>query len=360
MPRRGAVLSAPHRRARTVLVGVVLVVVASAVLVARTSSSSASDHPPRAPRHLTVDDDAAPLAVEGPPRFGWEGVDDDRGEVQRAYELVVTTAPHRGAACEWDSGRVPSAEQSYVVARGLHTLSDHTYYWTVRTWDRSNRAGPWAPFARFDTGINDADWHADRIRRPGIDPQAADDFTLLRTERTLGRSEIVRAVAYVSAGQQYDLRVNGSRVAHGPSFAYPTTSTTRRPTSRVRCIPVRRTCSPRSRTGRRQGKDARRRCPRPSPASPSCTPTARPRSSRLTAPGASVPGCGSPEHCATARVTTSSTSTRAANRSAGTRPASTTTAGRTRSWSAHTRPRRSSTCAPHAPASSSTPSRRQG
>jgi alpha-L-rhamnosidase len=69
--------------------------------------------------------------------------------------------------------------------------------------------------------LADSDWHASWIRRRGIDATETDDFTLARTERHLGANPIVRAVAYVSAGQQYDLRINGARVAHGPSFSYP-------------------------------------------------------------------------------------------------------------------------------------------
>ena len=37
----------------------------------------------------------------------------------------------------------------------------------------------------------------------------------------MSRSPVTRTRVYASAGQQYDLRVNGVRVAHGPSFAYP-------------------------------------------------------------------------------------------------------------------------------------------
>ena len=48
-----------------------------------------------------------------------------------------------------------------------------------------------------------------------------EDFSLFRKQITVTPSPIVRARAYMSAGQQFDLRVNGVRVAHGPSFAYP-------------------------------------------------------------------------------------------------------------------------------------------
>jgi alpha-L-rhamnosidase len=210
---------------RAAVIAVAIAVVAGALWRAAPGSGAASDdHPPGAPVHLTVDDDASPLAVEGTPQFGWTVQDVDRGEVQTAYEIVVATRPTtdpRDSSVVWTTGRVASNQQSYVDGTGLAPTPGREYFWTARTWDRAGRAGPFASPASFGAGLGDRDWRASWIRRPGLDPQAAADFTLARTERRIGASPIVRAVAYVSAGQQYDLRVNGVRVAHGPSFSYP-------------------------------------------------------------------------------------------------------------------------------------------
>jgi alpha-L-rhamnosidase len=215
----------PGRARRTAAVSVAIAVVAGALWRAAPGSGATSDdHPPGAPTHLSVDDDSAPLAVEGTPQFGWNVEDTDRGEVQTAYEIIVATRPTtdpRDRSVVWTTGRVASDQQSYVDGNGLTLAPGNEYFWTVRTWDRAGRPGPFAPPASFGAGLGDRDWHASWIRRPGLDPQAAFDFTLARTERRIGASPIVRAIAYVSAGQQYDLRVNGVRVAHGPSFSYP-------------------------------------------------------------------------------------------------------------------------------------------
>jgi alpha-L-rhamnosidase len=180
-------------------------------------------HSPRAPILLTVDDAAAPLAVEGRPQFGWVPVDPDRGDVQTAYELVVSTEPTGGGRSHpiWQSNKVMSAQESYVTARGLRLQPDHSYTWTVRTWDSSGRKSPFAKPAHFDFGIADKDWHADWIRRPGAGHAPVEDYSLVRKQFMVGPSRVTRARAYVSAGQQYDLRVNGVIAAHGPSFAYP-------------------------------------------------------------------------------------------------------------------------------------------
>jgi len=56
----------------------------SPILPSRAGAASRVNHSPHPPILLTVDDDAAPLAVVCPPRFGWVPRDPDRGEVQTA------------------------------------------------------------------------------------------------------------------------------------------------------------------------------------------------------------------------------------------------------------------------------------
>ena len=214
-------------RAIRLAVGAVAIAgtLATSISMGATDAAAAAgvDHPPSAPTQLTVDDDAHPLAVEGAPQFGWIVRDVDRGEVQTAYELVVRELPvGRGQGrVVWQSGKVVSHDQAYVTAPGLVLQPGRAYEWTVRTWDRSGRVGPRSARAHFEMGVADADWHAAWIHRPGVAASTYDDFSLLRTAVSVGRSPIVRARVYASAGQQYDLRVNGVRVAHGPSFSYP-------------------------------------------------------------------------------------------------------------------------------------------
>ena len=199
-------------------------------VVARASTMSepaaSANRAPGAPTGLTVDDDAAPLAVTGAPAFGWIVHDPDSNATQRGYELVVSDAPTTGAhRVLFDSGTITNSRQSYVSAPGLRLAPDRRYWWTVRTQDGAGAFGPFAPDAHFDTGLNDPDWGASWIRRAGTLPASAsasaDDYALLRKETTVGASPVVRARVYAAAGQQYELRVNGTVAAHGPSFSYP-------------------------------------------------------------------------------------------------------------------------------------------
>jgi|GEM_PF-5607957 Alpha-L-rhamnosidase N-terminal domain. len=210
-------------RAAAVMIAVSLAAGTMPFIGASPAGAKTGDHPPGAPTQLTVDDDALPLAVEGDPQFGWLVRDVDRGEVQTAYELVVRElrVGHGPGRSTWGSGKVRSDQQAYVPAPGLVVRPGAAYSWTVRTWDRQDRVGPRSAPARFEVGLTDTDWHADWIRRPGIDPKVAEDFSLMRKNVKLAPSPVVRARLYASAGQQYDLRVNGERVGHGPSFSYP-------------------------------------------------------------------------------------------------------------------------------------------
>jgi alpha-L-rhamnosidase len=94
-----------------------------------------------------------------------------------------------------------------------------------------------ARVATFDTGLDDGDWHADWIKRPTVEvldtPDAfnaqsntgiwayKDEYSYVRKVVELGSSPIVRARAYVSADQQYELYVNGTMAAKGEAYAYP-------------------------------------------------------------------------------------------------------------------------------------------
>ena len=115
-----------------------------------------------------------------------------------------------------------SSEQAFVAYRGPALAPDTRYSWTVQTWSSDGRRSPVSASQSFDTGLHDADWRAQWIRRTTTDPvDQADDYTYARREVRLASSPISRAIAYVSADHQFQLFVNGARVAAGEAFSYP-------------------------------------------------------------------------------------------------------------------------------------------
>jgi alpha-L-rhamnosidase len=211
-------------RSRLLVAAIAFVLVApagtarAAVLPPPTTTAGPADHlgghAPQAPTGLTIGDQTRPLSVEGAPSFGWLPRDIDPGETQSAYQVKVSG----GGQTIWDSGKVASDRQSYVSYGGPALAHGASYTWTVRTWDKTGKASPWAGAAAFDTGLADADWQASWIRRTTAEP---DDYTLARKEFAVGNSPVVRARAYIAASQQYELHLNGEVVDRGAAFNYP-------------------------------------------------------------------------------------------------------------------------------------------
>ncbi len=215
--------------------GVIVVTLPLLVPLACDSGSGVRSGAPGAPSALTVDDLAAPVGLGlTDVYFGWHVDDSQRGAVQSAYRIVVSRPVLGGstrgpAPVVWDSGEVMSTAQAFVPYGGRALTPDTTYWWTVQTWNGLGVGGPMARVGTFDTGLRDGDWHADWIKRATVEeldtPKTfsvqnatglwdyKDEYTYIRKEAKLGSSPIVRARAYVSADQQYELYVNGSMAA---------------------------------------------------------------------------------------------------------------------------------------------------
>jgi len=197
---------------------------------APSTSTTGTDYveaagPPAGPVALAANGLVAPIGLDpADVHFAWQVADARRGAIQRAYRLVVSRVAIAGsgagtAVTVWDSGRVDSAEQAFVPYGGRTLAPDALYRWTVRTWATAGDPGPFAAPATFETGLRDGDWRAKWIwRQTSVVP---DQYTYARKEFTLGAAPIVRARAYVSGDQQYELYVNGTRAGKGQAYCYP-------------------------------------------------------------------------------------------------------------------------------------------
>jgi alpha-L-rhamnosidase len=203
--------------------------VLTAVAVIAGGAGPAASHATPAglgpPRALTVDGLRAPIGLGlTDVQFAWQVNDPRPGARQTAYRIVVTRVALIGTAPPapvWDSGEIASSDQAFVPYGGPPLAADAVYQWTVQTWAATGGPSPFAPHARFETGLADADWHADWIRRATDDVTEYDQFTYARKEFTLAASPIVRARVYVSVDQQYELSINGVRAGRGEAYSYP-------------------------------------------------------------------------------------------------------------------------------------------
>ncbi len=190
-----------HSRSRSRIA--LLAVAGTAVLAGLSGPLVAQGTGPAAPAGLRCEYLVDPMGVDmAKPRFFWIVDHPERGQVQSAYQVVVSTDPNAAAGDVWDSGKVASARSTQIVFAGRPLVSDASYFWKVKAWDRDGRESPWSAAARFDTGLFDrSDWKGVWI---GGQNQ-------LRKEFALG-GRVKRARAYVAGLGYYELRLNGRKV----------------------------------------------------------------------------------------------------------------------------------------------------
>ncbi|KIF74166.1 hypothetical protein QR77_09535 [Streptomyces sp. 150FB] len=214
-----------HRRGRrrpyavlfTALIATVLAVPATASAVPATAAPApGSSGGAQAPTHLRVDGiepadraggTARVLAGEARPVLSWTVNDSGRAEAQTGYQIrVEPAAAGRGGAPVpgWDSGRVASGNSTEVAYAGPALVSDHSYTWSVRTWNKRGEASRWSAPASFDTGLlAPSDWSAWWLQ--------VDDGALIRGDFDLSKP-VARARLYFTAQGVAEPHLNGARV----------------------------------------------------------------------------------------------------------------------------------------------------
>lgn len=214
------------------VIAVVVALVAGTVVFGVTRSSkhgsgSHADHGYR-PDALTVNGNVAPVGVDPDGvSFAWHVGDARRGARQTQYRILVSRTANVGpgaAGVVWDHTE-RSAQQAFVPYRGPRLAADTQYWWTVQTPGVTATAGAggaenFAAPQPFVTGLRPGDWKAQWVR-PGPAPPGPEEYTYLRKDVRIGASPIVRATAYVAAAHQYQLFIDGAKVAAGPSYSYP-------------------------------------------------------------------------------------------------------------------------------------------
>jgi alpha-L-rhamnosidase len=199
--KRAAVLSA--------LVTGALSATALAVPAVASAQPSAPHAAALAPTRLRADGQASNVLTDAAhPSFAWTVRDTGRAEAQTGYELHVAPAAQSYAAhgaATWDTGRVRSSNSTDVAYAGPALVSDQTYTWTVRTWNKEGEASPWSAPASFDTGLlGAADWSAWWLR--------TEDGALTRGDFDVAKP-VARARLYFGAQGIVEPHLNGARVA---------------------------------------------------------------------------------------------------------------------------------------------------
>ncbi|MEX1024159.1 MAG: family 78 glycoside hydrolase catalytic domain [Planctomycetota bacterium] len=179
------------------------------------------NHSPGPPTQLRVEHRGdRPSIDETRPRYSWVLADEDRGELQSAYQILVATNLDRlsaQAADVWNSGRVDSANSTSVLHAGPPLDRDRSYVFQVRTWDKEGAVSAWSAPASFDVQPAQSDLVA---RFVWDSTQGQNDAVYLRREFDVP-ADLVEARLYVTAHDFYQVSLNGSAVGRGPAPANP-------------------------------------------------------------------------------------------------------------------------------------------
>jgi hypothetical protein len=105
--------------------------------------------PPNPPASPLCEGVTNPTSVtDQTPEFSWTFSDDDSGDTQGAYQIIVGTTS--GASDVWDSGKISSSSSTNISYGGGTTLARGSqYYWQVKTWDNSDEEGTYCSAQNF-------------------------------------------------------------------------------------------------------------------------------------------------------------------------------------------------------------------
>jgi alpha-L-rhamnosidase len=190
-------------------------------MVGCSGSVASKDKGGMSPSYLRCDSIIDPLGIDvQKPRLSWilkVGDEKQRGQHQTAYQILVASDKNKlssGMGDLWDSGKVVSDWNAYVVYAGEPLTSGIECWWKVRVWDNDNHASGWSQPARWSMGLlNAEDWSAQwigYIYKAKTDPKLP-QATYWRKEIN-AEKKITRAMLYASALGSYVLNINGMRV----------------------------------------------------------------------------------------------------------------------------------------------------
>jgi alpha-L-rhamnosidase len=176
-------------------------------------------------RNLRTEYRVDPIGIDVPrPRCSWTLHSPARGQVQRAYRILVASTPEldEGRADLWDSGRIESDATAQIAYEGTPLPARTRAWWRVRVWDGDGRPSEWSEVAFWETGLLAlTDWTADWISHPALTPDADLPETaeldglvpspFFRRAFTV-RQGVARARLYATARGVYEPRLNGAKV----------------------------------------------------------------------------------------------------------------------------------------------------
>ena len=174
--------------------------------------------------------------------FSWELQSNKRNQVQKAYQIVISSNQNllkTGKYDVWNSGKIEDTSNILLTYHGTKLKSGTQYFWQVKIWDKENKPSAWSKTGEFVTGLfenkdwgnakwigfeefPDSLWKLNNPLLAGSKAKARAVVPYFRKEFAINK-KIVSAFAFVTGFGQYELSINGNKVGNSflaPSWTY--------------------------------------------------------------------------------------------------------------------------------------------
>jgi hypothetical protein len=126
-----------------------------AFLTALVCSTICSLGAPLEVKGLRTESATNPIGVSNSPRLSWQLDSDERGNFQRAYEILAATTQEKldeEKADLWATKKQQGAAKLLVSWQGKPLKKGQKVHWKVRVWDKQDRPSGWSKIATFVVG----------------------------------------------------------------------------------------------------------------------------------------------------------------------------------------------------------------
>ena len=158
------------------------------------------------------------------PRLSWVLESIQQSQKQTSYHIIVASsedllANNKGDL--WDTNQVNSEQCNQIVYEGEELKSQIFCYWKVKVWDKDGKPSEWSSTSQWSMGLlKRTDWKAKWI---GEQPRKRPSLIKRKLRKKLIPSPLLRrsfetdkniakALVYITALGEYELRINGKRV----------------------------------------------------------------------------------------------------------------------------------------------------
>jgi alpha-L-rhamnosidase len=127
------------------------------------------------PAHLRCERETNPLGIDEPqPRFSWCLDTTQKGAVQTAYRIIVSTSIDKlvqDMGDLWDTGRIISSSSVSISYEGVPLISRQRIWWKIKLWNEKHDESEFSEPAWFEMGLlSPLDWVAEWMGCPGGNP----------------------------------------------------------------------------------------------------------------------------------------------------------------------------------------------